>query len=304
MRKLYLSKKIFYLFLITLSLFILSSCKGVLYTVTFDMGEGEPLLQDMKVDKNKPLKLDEPKSKTQKFLYWEYNGKKYDIKTPITKNIHLVAKWGKKDYFNVKINFTDLDYKDKKQIEIKVKNGEKLSECKDLPFKKFYKYRYRDLDEQKFINIDFVPTSDLELEAIDNLSGMPENYFKYLEKDGNSYIYDITDTPDDKNGLTSILFPLSAKYISNQLFKNSNSENTKKIKRIYLTKDQTTNLKGDVIFYNMSEDVKLFLEVDKDNVKHINFKFYSGNMPYAKDNITSKISFEYKTNIDRFVNLG
>ena len=302
-------KKILLLVLFFISIFLLLGCSDILYNVSFDMGENEPALNDIKIAKNKTLTINEPKSKTKKFLYWELDGKKYDLKTPVTKNIHLVAKWGKKDFFNINIKFTDLDDKNKAPIDIKVKNGETLADCKDLPFKKFYSYSYRDLEKQEFINLNFKPVSDMYLDAIDTLTGMPKEYFKYFEKEGNDYIYDITDNPDSKNGLESILFPLNNKFLSKNLFKTNDEKHVqriKKIRRIYLTKDQISNLSGEVVFYNVSENLKLFIEVDKDDIKrkNITFKFYKGNKNLTDDNITSKISFEYKTTIKRFVSLG
>lgn len=74
------------------------------YKVTFDTDGGSKVESQEVEEGNIVIKPKEPKKEGYKFEYWELNGKEYDFKDKVTKDLELKAKWKKIVKYTVTFN--------------------------------------------------------------------------------------------------------------------------------------------------------------------------------------------------------
>lgn len=96
------------------------------YVISFD-SKGGSLVDDIKVKKgNIPIKPDYPIKEGYVFVSWQLNGEDYHFDKSLNKNIHLVAKWIKAEYY-IRVGKVDdyspdrylTIYKGQEQIKVK-----------------------------------------------------------------------------------------------------------------------------------------------------------------------------------------
>lgn len=74
------------------------------YKITFDTDGGDKIESQEIEEGNIVIKPKEPKKEGYKFEYWELNGKKYDFKEKVEKDLELKAKWKKVVKYTVSFN--------------------------------------------------------------------------------------------------------------------------------------------------------------------------------------------------------
>ena len=143
--------------LILLLLILLTGCKEKTYTITFNTNGGN-VMESIKINKGKTIEdIEKPTKEGYLFVNWLKDGNEYDMSSPITEDITLIASWTKKpeilDYYT--INFI-IDDKIEKTT---VKENEKLNEPK-VPQKENYDFIGWYIGEEKF---DFNTKIDKDL---------------------------------------------------------------------------------------------------------------------------------------------
>lgn len=147
--------------LIIMFLFLLTGCKTKTYTVTFTDSNKE--LAKIEVKRGDNISdIDKPTKEGYLFLNWQKDGVDYNEDNPINEDITLEATWTKipeiKETYTVTFNFGD---------ELKstsVKEGETVSEPKEIPKKEKYKFIGWFLDNEKY-DFNTPVDKDLNLEA-------------------------------------------------------------------------------------------------------------------------------------------
>ena len=157
------------------------------YKVTFDSDGGSKVAEQKVIEEEK---VTEPKAPTKtgfKFIEWQLDGKKYDFKKEVTKDIKLVAKWEELQEFTVTFDSDG----GSAVAEQKVYDGSYAKEP-TKPTKEGYTFKEWQLDGKKFEFSKTKITKDITIKAV---------WTKVEVKD----VYTITATRADNYSPDSIL---------------------------------------------------------------------------------------------------
>ena len=128
------------------------------YTVKFETGTNEIILNQHLLNGEKVKKPDDPKKDGYIFIGWENNGQIYNFEKKVDNDLVLSAKWIKEDY--IKINFiTNTLY----EIDnVKLLKGNKIEELPSVQ-KEGYNFLGWYINDEKYIDKELY--SDTTLEA-------------------------------------------------------------------------------------------------------------------------------------------
>lgn len=153
-------KKIKVILVLVILTLLLQSCTKTKYLVLFDTNGGNTIDNVYVLEGEKLAKPTDPIKEGFTFLYWMFEGEKFDFETPINNNMALVAKWEEETFYQVIIDTNGAGANQ----TINVKNGEKLSKPND-PEKAGYLFVEWQLDGEPY---DFSKevTSNFTLKAL------------------------------------------------------------------------------------------------------------------------------------------
>ena len=129
------------------------------YEVTFDSDGGSSVSKQRVIENQTVSTPKNPTLKGYTFVEWQLDGKKYDFKTKVTKNIKLKAKWEKIVEYTVIFNKNNGSTSD----TVKVTSGEKVTKPSD-PTKEGYVF-VEWLLNNKTYDFNTAITSDITLTA-------------------------------------------------------------------------------------------------------------------------------------------
>ena len=234
-----MSKKVKVIFFLCLFLGICCIVGGGLlipskniYEVVFDSNGGSSISSQMIEENKKVLVPSDPIKMDFEFIGWEINGKSYDFKTPVTKNIILKAKWKEKEKIQTFVVSFDSDGGSSVDNQIIEEEG-MVVKPKD-PVKEGFQFVEWQLDEKKY-EFSTKVINDLNLKA--KWAKIQESLPKYIIKFNSNGGNNITAQTVIKNNL--VLRPNNPtkngyKFVEWQLDGKPYDFNTKVIKEFTL----------------------------------------------------------------------
>ena len=150
------------------------------YTVKFDSNKGSSVSSQRVIEEQTATTPKTPTKSGYKFVEWQLDGKKYDFKTKVTKDITLKAKWEELKKYTVTFNYDN----GSSNTTVTVTEGSTVSEP-SKPSKPNYAFKEWQLDGKKY---DFKTkvTKNITLVAVYNLTEV--NYIVTFRSNGGSSV--------------------------------------------------------------------------------------------------------------------
>lgn len=144
---------------ITSDITLTAKWDGIEYTVTFDTNGGKTI-PSQKVTINERVFVDDPSRDDYLFLYWELDDVKYDLTTPVVKDITLKAIWVQ-ETFNISFNSSGGSSVDSQVVNY---NGKIIAP--NAPTKDNYDFLYWTESNNEEFDFDTLVTKDIVLVAV------------------------------------------------------------------------------------------------------------------------------------------